>query len=99
MTISDSYHDTGEPADSDNDGDGDQPGAAQQTYSGPNRPSSNDQVSINVDSSKCTYQILFGFDVPAKTTKSGSADFIFGSQTGKGTRRSPRTSRFRRTCT
>jgi hypothetical protein len=82
VTINDTFNDTGEANDRDSDLDGESPGQAQQTYSGSNKPSSGDGVTLDVNSSNCTYEIGFGFDVPARTTQSGSAQI--NQQTGEG---------------
>jgi len=80
VAVSDSFNDPGDPGDPGGDLQT-PPSSSRQTYSGPNKPTQQDSVSLSVDSSSCTYTLSFGFDVPTTTSANGA---LAPNQPGEG---------------
>jgi hypothetical protein len=79
VSIHDTFNDTGDPGDPDGNPDSPFPASsATQNYSGPNKPTSNDAVTVNVGP-HCTYTMSFDLDVP-HTTEAGTGPLGDASQ-------------------
>jgi hypothetical protein len=62
VTIHDTFNDTGDAGDPDGPDSAFPPSSATQTYGGPNKPTSDDEVTLNVGP-RCTYTLSFNLDV------------------------------------
>jgi hypothetical protein len=79
VSIHDTFNDTGDPGDPGGNPDSEFPASsATQTYTGPNKPTSDDEVSLDVGP-HCTYTLSFDLDVP-HTDEAGTGPLGSASQ-------------------